>query len=154
MFGPAHGSGKQNALRLASSLTRGTALGETDHAPNSPRPLRKNCHQTFPPNPKFNRPSANYPIIFPKPSPRTPPLHSLHQSHPPCRTGTSVPRLVEGTHGDPLAPTVRSRRSPSSSRAATAGDVLVEAHGGQRRHRWRRSCGDARWSTSPTVCAF
>ena len=70
----------------------------------------------------------------------------------PITIDTSAPWFVEGTHGDPLAPTVCSRRLPSSSRAA--GYVLVEAHVGQRRHRWRRSCGDARRSASPTVRAF
>ena len=61
---------------------------------------------------------------------------------------------MDVSFGDPLAPTVRSRRLPSSSRAATSGYVLVEVHGGQGRHRWRCSCGDARWSASHTVRAF
>ena len=108
-----------------------------------------------PPNPKFKPPFGQLANNIPQPpSPRPPPLHSLRQSRPPRRADTSAPRFVMGTHGDRLAPTERSRRLPSSSRTATAGDVLVEAHGGQRRHRWRRSCGDARRSASPTVRAF
>ena len=110
--------------------------------------------QKFPPNliqPPFGQLANNIP---PTPLPRPHPLHSLRQSGTPRRADTSAPRFVEGTHGDPLAPTVHSRRLSSSSCAATAGDVLVEAHDGQRRHRWRRSCGGARRSAPPPLATF
>ena len=83
-FGHVHGSRKRNALRLASSLTRGTALGETDHAPNSPRPPRENppppTHtQKFPPNPiqpPFGQLANNIPQT---PLPPVP-LHSIRSA--------------------------------------------------------------------------
>ena len=112
-------------------------------------------HPKIPPNPiqpPFGQLANNIPQ---NPLPPVP-LHSIRSAKAalPATPIRRRPRFVKGTHGDPLAPTVRSRRLSSSSRAATAGDVLVEAHGGQRRHRWRRSCGDARRSASPTVRAF
>ena len=151
--GPSTSLTEWNALRLAFSLACGTAIESKPTMRQTPPahrakilPPPTHTHKNSP-QIRFNRPSAKYSPNPPPPCP--PPLHSLRQSHPPRRADTSAPRF-----GDPLAPTIHSRILSSSSRAATSGYVLVEVHGGQRRHRWRCSCGDARRSASPTVRAF
>ena len=146
MFGPAHGSRKRNALRLASSLTRGTALGETDHAPNSsPAHCAKILPphtQKFPRNPiqrPFGQLDNNIPQI---PLPPVA-LHSICfakaalPAAPICRRhGSAILSLPQYTLVDsrPLAvppPLATFLWRHTAVSAATVGDVRVETHGGQ-----------------------
>ena len=114
------------------------------------------CHcakiptQKFPPNPRFNRPSANLPIIFPKPPPPVP-LHSIRSAKAAlpaapirrCR-GSAILSLPQYALVDcrplaappPLA-TFLWRRTAVS--ATTTGDVHVETHGGQLLPRYTHS---------------
>ena len=136
-------------LRLASSLTRGTALGETDHAPNSPRPPRENPppHTKFPPNsiqPPFSQ-------IFPKPPSPPSPLHSIRSAKAALpaasihqRCGSAILSLPQYALVDcrPLAAPPHLamflwRRMAVST--ATAGDVHVETHDGQLLPRYAHS---------------
>ena len=162
-FGPAHGSRKRNALQLASSLTRGTTLGETDHAPNSPRPPRENPPPQIPPKSQIQPPFGQLANNIPQtPSPCPPPLHSLRQSRPPrqpiCRRhGSVILSLPQYALVDcrplaappPLA-TFLWRRTAVS--AATAGDVRVETHGGQLLPRYAHSRLRPRACRSSTEC--
>ena len=142
MFGPAHGSRKRNALWLASSLTRGTALGETDHAPNSPAHRTKilpptHTQKSPPPNPiqpPFGKLANNIP-------PR--PLHSIRSAKAALaavpirrRRGSAILSLPQYAYIDcrPLAappPLATFLWRCTAVSAATAGDVRVEKHGGQ-----------------------
>ena len=146
MFGPAHGSRKRNALRLASSLTRGTTLGETDHAPNSPahraRILPPPPHPKIPPKSDSTalRPTSQQYSRNPLPPV---PLHSIRSAKAALpaapirrRRGSAILSLPQYALIDcrplaappPLA-TFLWRRTAVS--AATAGDVRVETHDDQ-----------------------